>query len=213
MAMLLRLTAKKDVSSPLKSYGPDKGKDLKKGYSFIAPDAISSKDVPRNWNVKWEYFVGALIKEGFSTEEAEYYYNGSPVNNFDLQYAGEMDFEFQSEIWQIWLKKDEFSAKNNSIKNENKQVLEQNTHRSCDGSNERSCCGGFFHFLCQVLFTIIPILPVWWIIKLFMNAGWYCIKAIGYVISWPVRLLCCCFCSTQLLPDATSMPEYWFNMK
>lgn len=101
------------------------------------------------------------------------------------------------------------------LKKRRGEIDEEKEQESTDSDTDSSSCscGGLFHTLTQVLFTIIPILLVWWIVKLFIKTGWYCIKAIGYIISWPVRLLCCCCCSTKFLPDATSLPEYWFNMK
>lgn len=85
---------------------------------------------------------------------------------------------------------------------------------SSSSSSDCSCgCGGFLRFIAQVVFTIIPILLLWWIIKLIIKGGWYCIKAVGYVISWPFRLLFyCCGCNTDLLPEG-SMPSYWFDWK
>ena len=81
---------------------------------------------------------------------------------------------------------------------------------SNSSSDSNCCCAGLFKFLVQVLFTIIPILLLWWIIKLIIKGGWYCFKAVGYVISWPFRLLFCCCCNTDLLPEG-SMPSYWFD--
>ena len=75
----------------------------------------------------------------------------------------------------------------------------------------------------KFIFTIIPILPIWWLIKLFIKAGaaafvliWWLIKAIFYIISWPIRiLLYCCLDKEKrrFLPKWTFdiMPAYSFK--
>lgn len=67
----------------------------------------------------------------------------------------------------------------------------------------------------QILFTLCLILPIVWFIKLCCSGIVYCIKAICYIITWPIRLLLCCCCPTSFLPEKedTKMPEYWFNCK
>lgn len=77
---------------------------------------------------------------------------------------------------------------------------------SRSSSKSNSCCADL-KFIVQILFTIIPILPIWWVIKVIR----YCVKAVGYVISWPFRLLCCC--KKDLLPEDGSIPSYWFGWK
>lgn len=82
-----------------------------------------------------------------------------------------------------------------------------------DGFDYDSCCAKF-------LFTIIPILPIWWLIKLPIKAGlaafWWLIKAPFYIISYPIRiLLYLCLDSEQreLLPSWPDgvMPAYSFK--
>ena len=93
-------------------------------------------------------------------------------------------------------------------KEKEKEPEKKQNNKSGDG-----CCSGLFRFLIQVLFTVIPILLIWWIIKFVARSGWFFIKAIGYIISWPVRLLFCCCCKTDFLPDAIDIPSYWFDAK
>ena len=63
----------------------------------------------------------------------------------------------------------------------------------------------------KFFFTVIPVLPLWWLIKLPFKAGWWGIKALGYIISFPFRLILCCCCTTKLLPeDNKILPEYSF---
>lgn len=75
----------------------------------------------------------------------------------------------------------------------------------------------------KFIFTIIPVLPIWWLIKLFIKAGaaifvliWWLIKAIFYIISWPIRiLLYCCLDKEKrrFLPKWTFdiIPAYSFK--
>ncbi len=75
----------------------------------------------------------------------------------------------------------------------------------------------------KFIFTIIPILPIWWIIKLFIKSGaasflliWWLIKAVFYIISWPIRILMYCCLDKEgrrFLPKWTFkiMPAYSFK--
>lgn len=49
-------------------------------------------------------------------------------------------------------------------------------------------------FIC----TLILVLPIWWVIKLFIKLGFSAFLAILYIISWPIRaMLCCCLSEKQ----------------
>lgn len=74
-----------------------------------------------------------------------------------------------------------------------KQALKQDNNSGGDDSNveDNSCYTKFF---C----TILLVLPIWWVIKLFIKCGKSLILAIFYVISWPIRaMLCCCLTEEQ----------------
>lgn len=68
----------------------------------------------------------------------------------------------------------------------------------------------------KVICTIILVLPIWWLIKLFLKPGFSSILAILYIISWPIRaMLCCCLSEKQrsFLPLTVKdfIPAYSFK--
>ncbi len=89
-------------------------------------------------------------------------------------------------------------------------------NNSNNSSDEEGSCMKF-------IFTIIPVLPIWWLIKFFIKAGaasfllvWWVIKAFFYIVSWPIRiLLYCCLDKEErrFLPEWTFdiMPAYSFK--
>ena len=78
-----------------------------------------------------------------------------------------------------------------------------------DNNDEEGSCVKF-------IFTIIPILPVWWVIKLVMKCGmsifvilWWSIKAVFYIVSWPVRILLYCCLDKE---ERSFLPKWNFNI-
>ena len=67
------------------------------------------------------------------------------------------------------------------------------SNSSSSNSDDNGSCVKF-------IFTIIPVLPIWWIIKLFIKGGagffvilWWLLKAVLYIVTWPIRIfLYCC---------------------
>ncbi len=88
--------------------------------------------------------------------------------------------------------------------------------RGSSSSDDDGCC-------VKLMCTIIPILPIWWLIKLVIKSGasifvliWWFIKAFFYVITWPIRiLLYCCLDkdSRRFLPklEINVWPAYSFK--
>ncbi len=91
-----------------------------------------------------------------------------------------------------------------------KQARKQDDNSDGDDSNveDNSC---YTKFIC----TLILVLPIWWLIKLCIKCGisifaipWWIIKAICYVITWPIRaMLCCCLTEEQ----RRFLPKWTFN--
>lgn len=66
----------------------------------------------------------------------------------------------------------------------------------------------------KFIFTIIPVLPVWWLIKLGIKSSgallqllWWIIKLPFFILSWPVRILLSCCLSKEQRRFAPEMPE------
>lgn len=103
-------------------------------------------------------------------------------------------------------------------KKEKAEQKKQDSNSGRDNSNvEDDSC------YIKVVCTIILVLPIWWVIKLCIKCGisifaipWWIIKAICYVITWPIRaMLCCCLTKEQrrFLPKWTFKfwPAYSFK--
>lgn len=110
----------------------------------------------------------------------------------------------------------------NEEKEDKKNETDSDKNGKKKSSEATSCCSSDTGLCClekelkyQILFTLCLILPIVWFIKLCCSGIVYCIKAICYIITWPIRLLLCCCCPTSFLPEKedTKMPEYWFNCK
>lgn len=204
------LTAKQDVKSriPVQNAREKYGKTFRKGQTLIV-------HAPCTGGPDYKDVIGALLLDGYCQEDAEHINGGSWTNNFDgYDTKEDYDNEIFSKQFEAQLTRSNYSWKKLAEadkKNEAKETESKSNDSSNDDDNE--CCGKFIRFIIQLIFTVIPILPIWWIIKLFMFNIWYCIKAIGYIISWPIRLLCCCCSSTRFIPEWDNCPEYWFNTK
>ena len=92
-----------------------------------------------------------------------------------------------------------------------KQARKQDDNSDGDDSNveDNSC---YTKFIC----TLILVLPIWWVIKLFIKLGFSAFLAILYIISWPIRaMLCCCLSEKQrsFLPLTVKdfVPAYSFK--
>lgn len=95
-------------------------------------------------------------------------------------------------------------------KKQEAEQKKQDSNSGGDGSNvEDDSC------YTKVICTILLVLPIWWVIKLFIKCGmsifaipWWVLKAICYVITWPIRAkLCCCLTEEQ----KRLLPEWTFN--
>lgn len=77
----------------------------------------------------------------------------------------------------------------------------------------------------KFIFTIIPILPIWWLIKLGIKSSgvlvqllWWIIKLPFFIVSWPVRIiLSCCLSQEQRrftpeMPEMKVFPHYSFKI-
>lgn len=78
---------------------------------------------------------------------------------------------------------------------------------SIESEKDDSSCTKF-------IFTIIPVLPVWWIIKLGIKCSgalvqllWWIIKLPFFILSWPVRIFLYCCLSEEQRRFAPEMPE------
>lgn len=204
------LTAKQDVKSKLPNENAIKkyGKTFRKGQTLTV-------HAPSTGGPAHEDVIGALLLAGYCQEDAEHINNSSWKYHFDgYDTKEDYDNEIYSAQFEAQLHRSNYSWKKlaeGDKKNETKETESKSNNSSNDDNS--NCCGKFIRFIIQLIFTVIPILPIWWIIKLFMFNIWYCIKAIGYIISWPIRLLCCCCSSTRLIPEWDNCPEYWFNTK
>lgn len=219
-----RLTAKQNVTSPEDHYrGKERGnkkKDLKKGFSFIV--AARSTGGPDHNDV-----IAALLLEGFCKEEAECYDGSSWKNNFDGVEIGELDWARVHDQEKALKNINDYSGEKRETKKEKttffsteKKTEKKSSSSSYSSSNKDSDDNGS---CVKFIFTVIPILPIWWLIKLFIKAGaasflliWWVIKAIFYIITWPFRIFMCCCLSAEerrLLPEWTFdiMPAYSFK--
>lgn len=77
-----RLTAKENLSSP---HG---GKNLQKGFTIV----VGGQSTGTIGGPSMDEVRGALINVGFSLDEAERYLSGSPNNNFNCEYCGDLDW-------------------------------------------------------------------------------------------------------------------------
>lgn len=87
----------------------------------------------------------------------------------------------------------EQKEKEKKEKAEQKKQKKQDSNSGGDDSNvEDDSC------YTKVICTIFLVLPIWWVIKLFLKLGFSSILAILYIISWPIRvMLCCCLTKEQ----------------
>ena len=95
-------------------------------------------------------------------------------------------------------------------------VLDYNFHRAFEHDlmdSKARLVKSNKRFIVKLVFTILPVLPLWWLIKLLVFNVGYFLKAIGYIVSWPFRCLLSCCVSNKFLPDYDCLPEYWFNWK
>ena len=100
-------------------------------------------------------------------------------------------------------------------KKQEAEQKKQDSNSGGDGSNvEDDSC------YTKVICTILLVLPIWWVIKLFIKCGmsifaipWWVLKAICYVITWPFRaMLCCCLTEEQRrLRPKWNWPAYSFK--
>ena len=194
------LTAKRDVTSPTRSFGYKDAKDLKKGFSLIV--ACQSTGEPSHAEV-----VGALLLAGFCQEEAEHYDNSSWSYFFEGEKCGDTDFQLADRQFQAQLHRADYSARA-KVKEEKDDVKAPSSSSSSSSSSQNKSGMGY---CAKFFFTITLILPIWWIIKLPFCMGQAGLKLIYYIVSWPFRLLLCCCCETKLIPgDLGAFPKYSF---
>lgn len=90
-------------------------------------------------------------------------------------------------------------------------IEESSSKRRHSSSRETSSDEEGSSFCEKFLCTIILVLPIWWCIK---AIGALCVagvKAIGYIITWPFRILLCCCCETDVVPSGiVDWPKYDF---
>ena len=114
--------------------------------------------------------------------EAQVWYNDDGTINEEFTYSDE------------WKRKNKLGhyKKSKPISSSSDGSASRSSSSSSSSSEEEGSC-------IKLLFTIIPILPVWWIIKLFLKAGastltivWWLLKSIFYIVTWPIRIFMCC---------------------
>ena len=169
---------------------------------------------------KWQRVsIGSESTDPHDGSSSKTYYEATVVYNDD----GSVNESSYSDSWKRKNKlgsyKEETStstsnrgSSNSGLGKKLTRVLELST--SSDDDNG-SCV--------KFIFTIIPILPIWWLIKFFIKAGaasfvliWWLIKAFFYIISWPIRILfylCLEKEELRFLPEWTFdiMPAYSFK--
>lgn len=158
---------------------------------------------------KWQYkATGTELKDpndgtsSVSWYEATVFYNDDGTINEEETY---------NEAWKRKNKLGRYKEETSTSKS-NSSSSSSGKSSSSTSSDYDSCCVKF-------LFTIIPILPIWWLIKLPIKAGlaalWWLIKAPFYIISYPIRMLlylCLDAEQRELLPSWPDgvMPAYSF---
>ncbi len=168
---------------------------------------------------KWRYkATGTELKDPNDGTSSVSYYEATVFYKDD----GTISEESYTDTWirehKLGTNKEQTSASKSKSSSSSSGKSSSSTSSDDDGSDDDgfdydSCCAKF-------LFTIIPILPIWWLIKLPIKAGlaafWWLIKAPFYIISYPIRiLLYLCLDSEQreLLPSWPDgvMPAYSFK--
>ena len=139
------LTAKENVSSPVRSYSNNynseihkRAKDLTKGFSITV--ASPSTGGPSNEDV-----IGALLLVGFFTEEATRYVSGSWKQNFEGFEAGETDFNLYNRQFkaQSFSHRDKYSCKkilDNEKENERRRRIEEEAEDDREKSKDKKGC-------------------------------------------------------------------------
>ena len=175
---------------------------------------------------KWQYkATGTELKDpndgtsSVSWYEATVFYNDDGTINEEETY---------NEAWKRKNKlgryKEETStSKSNSSSSSSgkssSSASKSNSSSSSSGKSSSSTSSDYDSCCVKFLFTIIPILPIWWLIKLPIKAGlaalWWLIKAPFYIISYPIRMLlylCLDAEQRELLPSWPDgvMPAYSF---
>lgn len=206
------LTAKKDLTSIIPNSEARKkyGKTFRKG-KILEVHLRGNGGEPGQGEC-----VGALLLEGYCKEDAEHYNGGSWKVNFDGYDTKKecslniVDAQFDAQLhrkkysWKEMEKGEEKKSDSNSSVSKSEKSTEK---------VERSCGEKFKRFIVKLVFTILPVLPLWWLIKLLVFNVGYFLKALGYIVSWPFRCLLSCCVSNKFLPDYDCLPEYWFNWK
>ena len=166
------LIAKQDVKSKIPDLNAREkyGKTFRKGQTLtVHTDSTGGPD--------HKDVVGALLLAGYCQEDAEHINGGYWKNNFEGHDTKEdYDDEIRSEQFEAQFHRENYSWKKLAEadkKNEAKKTESKSNDSSNDDDDE--CWDKFIKFLIQVVFTIIPILPIWWLIKLFMyNSSFAC---------------------------------------
>ncbi len=167
-----RLTAKQNVTSPNNGFINGPTKDLRKGFSFIV--AAQSTGGPSHQDV-----VGALLLEGFSKEEAEYYDNSAWSYYFDGVEIGETDFNRANQQFKAQLNRNNYSAHKSTsempieqkkdyrspgkVSKINKSINEDDSEEEITDDDD-SLFEKILFFPFKVIWWIIK--GLWWIIKL-----------------------------------------------
>lgn len=161
---------------------------------------------------KWQnVFIGSELTDPHDGTSSKTYYEARVSYNDD----GSVNENSYTDSWQ---RKNKLGCykEETSTSTSNSSSSSSGKPSSSTSSDDNGSCVKF-------IFTIIPILPIWWLIKLFIKAGaaafvliWWLIKAIFYIISWPIRiLLYCCLDKEKrrFLPKWTFdiMPAYSFK--
>ena len=206
MAGVYQLTAKKNIDSPLRASGSPNAKNLKKGETTLV---VSSNG---HDSIGYEELMGALLLNGFCTEEAESYWDGSAGNAFDIEkIKNDYDSSLHTKQWDAWKNRKDYSAK----KADNSQSKESSEPSKPSKKKSSSSSSGFWNSSCGIfLGTITLILPIWWVLKVpytMARAGY---RAFVHILTWPFRLLFYCCNSTELFPeDLGAWPKYDFTCR
>lgn len=91
------------------------------------------------------------------------------------------------------------------------KTTEKKEDKKNDKKQKSSSDEGGSGYCVKFLCTIILVLPFWWCCKCVIALGAGFFKAVYYVVSWPFRLMFCCCCNTEFLPDdLIDWPKYDF---
>lgn len=134
---------------------------------------------------KWSNVsIGSELTNPHDASSSKTYYEAQVIYNDD----GSVSESCYSDSWKRKNKLGRYKEEASTSTSNSSSKSSERSSSSTSSDDNGSCV--------KFIFTIIPILPIWWLIKLFIKAGaasfvliWWLIKALFYIISWPIRSL------------------------